>query len=136
MDGEFYTGDEATIFLDGEEKCHMSGWTLTLRGNLKKKGVNCDRLPRRITGRPDVTGTMVYNFARGEIIPVQHGARYRAQFHFDDSAANYIELYIKIEDIPIPADIDNGHEFESNISWGADGGELTIAGVGAGSSSA
>jgi len=135
-DSQFFTGDEATLYLDGGETCGISGWELTLKGNLKKKGTNCSRYPYRIAGRPDVEGNFTLNLKKGETIPVQHGARYRAQFHLDDTGGNYFECYIAIDEIPIPAEIDEGGEFECQVTWGIDGGELERIGLTAGSSSA
>lgn len=134
--GDIISGQYGTLHIDGTEATPVSNWTISLDGNLKELGANDADIHHQITGRRKYSGTFDLPVAEGQIIQVQHGARYRVEFHLDDSAASYYEMYVKIAEVAIDEDINDGDPVIAEVSWNGDGGSFQAVGTAAASSSA
>ena len=123
------SGKSGTLLLGGTAVTPCSNWSASISGNLKAYGANTtQKWKRRVSGTNDATGTFLIRVDDSKCSPVLQGAIYQAQFHVDDTLANYYEVMVMIESIDVEDDIDDGDIVNYVIAWGADS-PLTAHGI-------
>ena len=112
------SGKWGTLYVGGRVLAPVGNWEASIEGNLKEYGSNATAgWKENLSGTQRWSGTFLLRADDAGCLIVQAGASYPADFHIGPALLNYIHGCVRISEIRVPVDIDDGAPIEYTVTW-------------------